>query len=68
MISKVTVYHNEESALVLEFPELDVVDISDHEVQKYIIKYGGAVGLPGGPLIFTQRVELIAGKEEAQDV
>lgn len=59
MITKVNVW-KEDGTLFMEFPELKTIDMQDEDVQKYIIRYGGAVGVPGS-LIFTQSVELIAG-------
>lgn len=63
MITKVSTWRDEEDGpLIMEFPELAEINMNDHELQKYLIKYGVAVGLPGTTLHFTQAVQLRAGK------
>jgi hypothetical protein len=49
----------------IEFPGLYEIDLSDTELQRELILFGVAVGVPGGQLIFTKNVRLEATKERA---
>lgn len=46
---------------VIEYPDLETIDLSDPELQKDLIRKGMAVGVVGGPIVFTQAVDLVAG-------
>lgn len=52
----------EEEQVVINFPDLETIDLSDIEVQKELILLGVAVGVPGGEVIFTKNCKLIAGR------
>ena len=43
------------------YPGLEVIDLSDPEIQKDLILKGVAVGVPGGEILFTHNVVLEAG-------
>ena len=52
----------------ITFPDLDKINLNDVEVQKELIRSGVAVGMPGGPMVFTESVRIVAGKnEDGQD-
>ena len=51
----------EEKPLVIEYPELETINLNDPEIQKDLIRKGVAVGIPGTSIIFTEHVELVAG-------
>lgn len=44
------------------FEDREYVNLNDPEIQAELIKTGVAVGIPGGDIMFTQDVELIATK------
>ena len=50
------------SEKTITFPKLDKVNLNDIEVQKELIRQGVAVGMPGGLLIFTESVKIVANK------
>jgi len=52
----------DEERFIIEFPGLYEIDLSDIELQVELIKFGVAVGIPGGQLIFTKNVRLVATK------
>lgn len=56
-----------EKSRVIEYPQLETIDLSNIELQEDLIQKGVAVGVPGTTLIFTQAVELIAGKGDKED-
>lgn len=51
----------EDKPLVLEFPKLDTISLADVDIQKELIKWGAAVGMPGGEMICIKAVKLVAG-------
>jgi len=66
MITKSTFYKDDKPEdgkprFILEFPELDTINLGDPDVQKQLIKWGCAVGMPGGEIIMTKNVKMIAG-------
>ena len=64
MITKTTCHRDHASEgkpWVLEFPELETINLGDHDIQKQLIKWGFAVGIPGGEFVVTKNVKLIAG-------
>lgn len=62
MITKTTMIQYKDKPWVLEFPELETVNIGDPEIQAQLIKWGFAVGMPGGEILCTKRVILKAVK------
>lgn len=52
--------------MIINYPNLDKVDLNDIEVQKDLIRRGVAVGMPGGLLIFTESVKIIAGPDREE--
>jgi len=64
MITKTTCYRDTDSEgkpWVLEFPELETINLADLEIQRQLIKWGLAVGIPGGEFYITKNVRLVAG-------
>lgn len=59
-----TKLNKDEKPWVLEFPGLSTINLGDPEIQKELIKWGFAVGIPGGELLFRKSVRLVALKEE----
>ena len=55
---------SEDSTYVLEYPDLEFINLNDPEIQKDLIKRGVCVGMPGGLLIFTEDVKIVAGGAE----
>ena len=51
----------EDETLVIEFPDRDEIDLSDLSLQRELILMGVATGIPGGEMIFTKSVRLVAG-------
>jgi hypothetical protein len=51
----------------IEFPGLYEIDLSDPELQRELILFGVAVGVPGGQIIFTKNVRLEATKGRNED-
>lgn len=63
MITKTTYYtkmEDDQEVHVIEFPELSSVNINDPEIQKEAIKWGVAVGIPGGDIIFKKNARFVA--------
>jgi len=50
--------------LVIKYPDLEVINLGDPELQKDLILKGVAVGMPGGHIVFTRDIELVAGGKE----
>lgn len=61
MIDKATFYQKDDG-YVLEFPDLETISLGDPDIQRQLIKWGLAVGIPGGEFCVTKNVKLIAGK------
>jgi hypothetical protein len=55
----------EKPQVIVDYPDLENIDLSDIEVQKDLIKLGICVGMPGGELIFVQSVEIVAGGKKS---
>ena len=49
---------------VVEYPKLETINLNDPEIQADLIRKGLAVGIPGGSIIFTHDVKLVAGGGE----
>ena len=63
MITKTTLTQpaDEAEPWVLEFPELETINIGDPEIQRELIKWGLATGIPGGEFIANRSFRLVAG-------
>jgi len=54
-------YHEtKEGVHVLEFPELETINLADPEIQAHAIKWGLAVGIPGGEILFKKDARFVA--------
>jgi hypothetical protein len=62
MIDKSTCYEEEDGNWVLEFPELETVNLGDLDIQRQLIKWGMAVGVPGSEFVVIKSVRLVALK------
>jgi hypothetical protein len=45
------------------YPDKEIINFSDPDIQRDLILRGIAVGIPGGEFYFKKNVELIAGPE-----
>lgn len=54
-------------SIPIYFPDKDTINLNDPEIQAELIKSGLAVGIPGGDIMFTAHVELIAGGKEDEN-
>jgi hypothetical protein len=53
----------EKESRVFEYPKLTTVNLADLGIQKDLIAEGIAVGIPGGEIMFTRDVKLVATGE-----
>jgi hypothetical protein len=61
MITMTTFYEDADGNCTLEFPELETINLGDPEIQKQLIKWGVAVGIPGGEFAMVKSTKLLAG-------
>ena len=57
---------SDKKPLVIEFPKLDTINLGDPEMQKELIKWGVVVGIPGGEMVCTKSVKLVAGGKDEE--
>jgi len=53
-----------EPEVIIEYPDMGSIDLNDEEIQRDLIKRGVCVGMPGGTMIFTHSVRIVAGGAE----
>lgn len=51
----------QERPWVIDYPQLKVIDLSDPELLKDLIRKGVAIKIHSGDVIFTRNIELVAG-------
>ena len=59
-------HEDADSTWVMEFPELETINLGDPYIQKQLIKYGLAVGIPGGEIIMKKSVKMVAGGKDEE--
>jgi hypothetical protein len=60
VISMTTYYQTKEGVHVLEFPELETIDLNDPDIQKAAITWNLAHETLDGGLVFTKNSRIVA--------
>ena len=62
MVTKTTLIQQDDKPWVLEFPELETINLGDPEIQEQLKKWGLAVSTPNGGIVVTRDVKMVATK------
>ena len=60
MILNTSLLCQDDKPWVLEFPELETINLGDPDVQKTLLSWGLAVSTPNGGIVITKDVKLVA--------